>query len=227
MGKHDRDKLAIVERAASLDPTDRVLDVGCGAGTFLQALHSKWGSQVSGVDFVDLSQHPGMNGVDFHHGLLQEAKLDDSSFDLVTMWHFLEHDYDPVGTLETARKKLRPGGRLVIEVPRLDSLSFRLFRNRWPGLQAPQHTVLFDQKMLRAFVERAGFTVVEQLPWGAFPASLYLFMGLAFSLKRERGLELGRAIYPYFALRLVLLPLLLFERRLNLAMQTIICESPR
>ena len=43
---------------------------------------------------------------------------------------------------------LKPGGMLVIEVPRLDSLSFRLFRHRWPGLQAPQHTVLYDRAHL-------------------------------------------------------------------------------
>jgi hypothetical protein len=41
---------------------------------------------------------------------------------------------------------------------------------------------------------------------------------------KGRGLNLARAIYPYFAGQLLLLPLLLFERRLNLAMQTVVCE---
>ena len=43
---------------------------------------------------------------------------------------------------------------MVIEVPRLDSTTFHLFGHRWPGLQAPQHTVLYDREHLLKFVER-------------------------------------------------------------------------
>jgi hypothetical protein len=69
-------------------------------------------------------------------------------------------------------------------------------------------------------VERAGLELVEWLPWGAFPAYFYLFAGVAFKLLRGRGLDLGRAVGPYFAGELLASPLLLFEKRLNLAMQT-------
>jgi len=68
--------------------------------------------------------------------------------------------------------------------------------------------------------------VVEYLPYGAFPAYFYLFAGTAFKLLKGRGLNLSKAIYPYFLGQLLLLPLLLFERKLNLAMQTVICKSP-
>jgi hypothetical protein len=73
-------------------------------------------------------------------------------------------------------------------------------------------------------VRAAGLEVVDYLPYGAFPAYFYLFAGLAFKLLRGRGLDLGTAIYPYFAGQLALTPILLFERRLNLAMQTVICR---
>jgi hypothetical protein len=115
---------------------------------------------------------------------------------------------------------------LVVEVPRLDSTTFRLFRNRWPGLQAPQHTVLLDRRHLLGFVEGAGFEVVDYLPYGAFPAYFYLFTGAAFLLLKGRGLNLKRAIYPYFAGRLLTAPLMAFEKHLNLAMQTVICRRP-
>ena len=124
------------------------------------------------------------------------------------MWHFLEHDYDPRRSLAHAREALAPGGRLVIEVPRLDSLSFKLFGRRWPGVQAPQHTALYDKRSLLALVERAGFEVVDHLSYGAFPPYFYLFCGVAFTLLRGRGLNLNRAIYAYFAGQLLLLPLL-------------------
>jgi hypothetical protein len=127
-------------------------------------------------------------------------------------------------TLRRARDLLAKDGRIVIEVPRLDSVSFRLFRERWPGLQAPQHTMLFDAETLPRMAERVGLKVCCHLPYGAFPAYFYLFCGVAFKLLRGKGLNLSTAIYPYFAGQLLLLPLLLFERKLNLAMQTIVCE---
>ena len=154
-----------------------------------------------------------------------EQDLGRDRFDLVTMWHFLEHDYDPLRSLELARQMLKPEGRLLIEVPRLDSLTYRLFRDRWPGLQAPQHTVLYNREMLIRFVERAHLEVVDYLPYGAFPAYFYLFTGTSFKLLKGRGLNLSKAIYLYFLGQLILYPVLLFERQLNLAMQTVVCRS--
>jgi len=226
MAKHDRAKDALVRRQIALGPGSEVLDVGCGAGTFLLLLREKYGARVAGVDFKDLSGRPGFGAIDFHCGLFYEQDFAGRRFDLVTMWHFLEHDYDPPRTLRTARDLLAPDGRLVIEVPRLDSVSFRLFHERWPGLQAPQHTALYTRRSLLEMVGRAGLEVVDYLPYGAFPPYFYLFAGVAFKLGRGRGINLARAIYPYFLGQVLLAPLLLFERRLNLAMQTVVCRGP-
>ena len=224
MDRHDRQKDALVRRWLSLGPESEVLDVGCAAGTFLQRLRTRYGARVAGVDFKDLSAHPSLAGVEFHCGLFYEQPLAHGRFDLVTMWHFLEHDYDPLRTLATAREVLKPDGRLVIEVPRLDSLTFRLFGRRWPGVQAPQHTVLYDREALLRTVRQAGLEVVEYLPYGAFPAFFYFFAGAAFTLLRGRGLNLSRAIYPYFVGQLLFAPLLAFEKQLNFAMQTVVCR---
>ncbi len=224
MNKLDAAKDRIVSRYVSLGPSSQVLDVGCAVGTFLERLRRTTGAHVCGVDFKDLSAASSLAQVEFHCGLFYEADLAPDRFDLVTMWHFLEHDYDPLRSLETARRVLKPEGRLVIEVPRLDSRTFRWFGNRWPGLQAPQHTVLFDRDTLLRAVRKSGLEVVDYLPYGAFPAYFYLFTGAAFRLLKGRGLNLDKAIFPYFVGQILLLPLLLFERRLNLAMQTVICR---
>lgn len=226
MRQHDRDKEKLVRRHVKLEPNTRVLDVGCGAGTFLARLRDRHGCAVTGVDFKDLSHLPSMRGVDFRCGLLHEQNLTEGSFDLITMWHFLEHDYDPIQSLTTAMSLLAPGGRLVIEVPRLDSLSSWLFRERWPGLQAPQHTILFSKKSLVPFIQKAGWVVDKHMPYGAFPPYFYLFAGVMFKIRKGKGVNLARAILPYFLGQFFLTPVLLFRRYLNLAMQTVVCRKP-
>jgi SAM-dependent methyltransferase len=224
MDKLDADKDRLVSRYLKLTADSQVLDVGCAVGTFLQRLMREHGVRASGVDFKDLGAAATLQGVEFHCGLFYDAPLADGRFDLVTMWHFLEHDYDPLRSLATARRVMKPDGRLIIEVPRLDSRTYRWFGDRWPGLQAPQHTVLFDRVSLLHAVRQSGLEVVDYLPYGAFPAYFYLFTGAAFTILKGRGLNLDKAIVPYFIGQLLLLPLLVFERRLNLAMQTVVCR---
>jgi len=225
MDRHDRAKAAIVSRYVELGPGTEVLDGGCGAGTFLRKLRALYGVRAAGIDFKDLSALPGFDETEFRCGLFYEQDFGDRRFDLITMWHFLEHDYDPLRSLRHARNLLAPRARLIVEVPRLDSVSFRLFRDRWPGLQAPQHTALYTRDSLLVAATKAGLAVVDYLPYGAFPAYFYLFAGTAFKILRGRGLNLDRAIVPYFLGQALLSPLLLFERRLNLAMQTVVCKA--
>jgi 2-polyprenyl-3-methyl-5-hydroxy-6-metoxy-1,4-benzoquinol methylase len=226
MDTHDRHKERIVRQYVDLGPGTEVLDVGCAVGTFLQKLRKLHRVSATGVDFKDLRGHEALAGVDFRCGLFYEQDFGKRRFDLITMWHFLEHDYDPVRTLVTARGLLAKEGRLVIEVPRLDSNTFRLYGDRWPGLQAPQHTALYDKEHLLRMVRNVGLEVVDYLPYGAFPAYFYLFSGAAFRILKGKGLNLSKAIYPYFLGQVALAPVLLFEKQLNLAMQTVVCRRP-
>ena len=227
MDRHDRQKDALVSRFVKLDAKSRVLDVGCAVGTFLQKMRTRYDAQTTGVDFADLSANPALSGVDFRCGLFCEQDFGATRFDLITMWHYLEHDYDPMRTVAYARDLLATDGRVVIEVPRLDSTTFRLYRERWPGLQAPQHTVLFDREHLLASVRAAGLEVEAYLPYGAFPAFFYFFAGAAFKILRGKGLNLSTAIYPYFIGQILFSPILAFEKQLNFAMQTVVCRRPR
>ena len=227
MERHDLRKVGIVRRYLNLTRASEVLDVGCGAGTFLTKIKTLYGATTTGVDFKDLSHLPGFDQIEFHCGLFYDQEIGAERFDLITMWHFLEHDYEPLRTLNKARSALKADGRMIIEVPRLDSMTYRLYRERWPGLQAPQHTVLFSKESLLRFIKKAGFEVLDYLPYGAFPAYFYIFAGLAFKFLKGKGLNLSTAIYPYFLGQLALAPLLVFENHLNLAMQTVVCRTAK
>lgn len=224
MSKHDRDKDKLISKFVSLNSDSRVLDVGCAVGTFLLYLKDKYGCHISGVDFKDDLEFPRFDEIDFHNGLFYEQEnLQENSYDLITMWHFLEHCYNPMATLEKAKTLLSDSGKLIVEVPRLDSVSYALFKDKWPGVQAPQHTVMFDKEHFIQMIEKAGYRVTKYLPYGAFPPYFYLFAGSYFKLF-GKGLDLDKIVAPYFAGQLLLKPMLMFEKKLNLAMQTIVCE---
>ncbi len=225
MDQLDRKKEQIVQPYVNPSKVNEVLDVGCGAGTFLNKMRLVHGARVTGVDFKDFEGADGFEHIDFHCGLFYEQDFPEGRFDLVTMWHFLEHDYDPMRTLEAARLVMKDDGYLVVEVPRLDSVTFRLYRERWPGLQAPQHTALYDKKLFLELMERAGFETVDYMPYGAFPAYFYLFAGAAFKLLKGKGLDLQKWGYVYVLGQIFTLPVLAFEKKLNLAMQTVVCRK--
>ena len=225
MSKLDRDKHKIVKRYVQLNNGTKILDVGCAVGTFLTFLKKKYGCQAAGVDFINLEDSPGMEQIDFRFGLYYEQDFRGQTFDLITMWHFLEHDYDPLRSLKFSRELLTDEGRLIIEVPRLDCLTFKLFKNRWPGVQAPQHTVLLDKSHFQTLVRKANLEIIDYLPYGAFPAYFYIYAGMAFKRLKGKGLDLQKAMLPYFSGQLLLSPILLFAKYLNLSMQTIVCKK--
>ncbi|MFZ4713830.1 MAG: class I SAM-dependent methyltransferase [Bacteriovoracaceae bacterium] len=222
MNKHDRDKDALVSNYVKITKETKVLDVGCAVGTFLIHLKNKYGCDVSGVDFKEDLNFVGK--INFHCGLFYEQNLPAESYDLITMWHFLEHCYAPQKSLQTASKLVKKSGKVVIEVPRLDSVTYSLFGSKWPGVQAPQHTTIFDKKTFIEMAEKNGLKVIEYLPYGAFPSYFYIFAGAYFKTI-GKGLNLNKIIAPYFVGQLMLKPLLMFEKKLNLSMQTIICEK--
>ena len=224
MNKHDRDKEKIVAEHIKLNSDTEILDVGCAVGTFLLHLHKKYGSKISGVDFKEGLDYPGFDKIEFYEGLFYEQQIKNERYDAVTMWHFLEHCYDPNKSIQMAKKVLKKNGKLIIEVPRLDSATFTLFGRKWPGVQAPQHTVLYDKKALIQIIEKNGFKVSTYLPYGAFPPYFYIFAGSYFKTI-GKNLNLNRIIFPYFLGQLLLTPILLFQKYLNLSMHTVICEK--
>ena len=82
-------------------------------------------------------------------------------FDAVTMWHVLEHLPDPFAAVARAAELVRPGGRIVISVPNIESLQAQFGGERWFHLDLPRHLFHFSPRSLSALVEQAGLRVVR------------------------------------------------------------------
>lgn len=138
----------------------RLLDFGCGGGSFLQRM-DRLGWEVTGLDIspVAVERIRAKLGLHALVGSLPHPQVPPASFDVVTMWHSLEHVHDPLAVLRAAHRLLTPGGRLLVAAPNIDSLPFRWFGPAWYGLDLPRHLTHFTLATLRSMLERAGFRV--------------------------------------------------------------------
>jgi len=137
----------------------RLLDVGCGDGSVLEAL---------GVpSAVGLDSAPGAvratraRGLDAVRGTLVARPFRPASFSLVTMFHVLEHVPDVTPHLEAVWGLLQDGGDLVVQVPNAASWQGRCLGERWAGFDVPRHLVNYPPRVLRCLLGRHGFAVVR------------------------------------------------------------------
>ena len=159
-----RDHLRFVERALrESEETGWVLDVGCGGGLFLQMLSERRKVRVVGLDFsLDAANVAWRRaGVPAVCATLSRAPLARESCAAITMFHVLEHLYDPASYLESARELLRPEGRLIVQVPNAACWQFLLFGERWNGIDVPRHLIDFRLRDLELLLDHCGFEILR------------------------------------------------------------------
>ncbi len=140
------------------------LDVGTGHGHFCNAARDLWPQTAfDGLDMgegIKLAEHRGWINRGYRGSFVDLAELMTSSYDVVSMYHYLEHTREPQQELQAARTVLRPGGHLVIDVPDPESAWGRLLGKWWlPWLQ-PQHQHFISAANLRRRLEQLDFTVL-------------------------------------------------------------------
>jgi SAM-dependent methyltransferase len=158
-----RDHVRFVRRAIrESEETGVVLDVGCGGGLFLKML-AETGSRVVGLDFsLDAAGIAWRdNGVPVVCATLSRAPFARESCAAITMFHVLEHLYDPVSYLETARELLRPDGRLIVQVPNAACWQFLLFGQNWNGVDVPRHLIDYRKSDIDGLLDHCGFEVLR------------------------------------------------------------------
>lgn len=138
----------LARRLDEIAPPGRILDVGCGDGTLLDALAAT-GREAVGVerdsdrpDVIDA----GPKGID-------------GEWAGVVFWHSLEHLAEPAAALVEAKRLLGSGGIMVIALPNSESFQARVFGARWFALDPPRHLVHIGAVALRARLAELGMQI--------------------------------------------------------------------
>jgi 2-polyprenyl-3-methyl-5-hydroxy-6-metoxy-1,4-benzoquinol methylase len=226
----DSARVRRARQAMRLGPETAVLDLGCGRPTFLEALSRTTGARGTGIDrsdagWADDSARWAAAGLTLALGTVEDG-LPAGPFDLITLWHALEHDYQPLDTLRRLREVARPGGALIVEVPNFDSLTRRLHGSEWAGFHTPRHSAIYTPATLRALLEKAGWTIERQDAHGTLDPYVLWWLGRQERRGRSLDGDLERAFPGFMLGKILTLPIALAQRWMSLGVQVAVGRAP-
>jgi 2-polyprenyl-3-methyl-5-hydroxy-6-metoxy-1,4-benzoquinol methylase len=142
----------------------KLLDVGCGTGDFLKvAKDNQW--TVSGIEpnnsAREIANTKSNNSV---FGIDHLLKFESNSFDVITLWHVLEHLPKLESHIAIFESLLKPNGRLVIAVPNYKSYDASHYKNFWAAFDAPRHLWHFSQTSISRLVRTKNMDVIKTAP---------------------------------------------------------------
>ncbi len=142
----------------------KALDIGCGTGEFLNAL-SKNGFETFGIEPNIVARNQAIEN--YHLDIKEEKEIlnfQNSTLDIITMWHVLEHVYNLNDRLEHIQNILKPDGHLVVAVPNPDSFDAKKYEKYWAAYDVPRHLYHFGQIDITNLFERFSFEVIKTVP---------------------------------------------------------------
>jgi len=189
----------------------KLLDIGCGTGDFLKvAKNNQW--EVSGVEpnlnARAIANEKTNNSV---FDIDQLLKFEHHSFDVITLWHVLEHLPELENHLAIFESLLKPNGRLIIAVPNYNSYDALYYKSYWAAFDVPRHLWHFSQQSISKLVEQHKMKLIKTKPmaFDAYYVSLLsekykngvmnplkaFWIGMRSNLKARRSGEFSSLIY--------------------------------
>nr|WP_262899600.1 class I SAM-dependent methyltransferase [Chryseosolibacter histidini] len=155
-------KLNLVkENLRSKGNSSTILDFGCGTGEFLQTCKQN-GFVTTGVEPSDIARaHAAELTAGKVHSTLEEVE---GSFQVITLWHVLEHVPDLNQKIEQLKSKLEKDGIMFIAVPNHQSYDARTYQERWAGYDVPRHLWHFSEPTMSQLLKKHGLTLEKIIP---------------------------------------------------------------
>lgn len=201
-----RDKVNLITK---LQPQKgMLLDIGAGTGDFLQeAKNQNWNG--TGIEPSEKAKSIAITkGVLFAADLVS---LEDHSFDVITMWHVLEHVPDLEKQIQELKRLLKPSGTIVIAVPNYKSFDAQHYGKFWAAYDVPRHLWHFSKTAIEKLFARENMKLMQVLPmiFDSFYVSLLsekyktgkmnfisgFLIGLRSNFKAKQNFEYSSHIY--------------------------------
>lgn len=174
-------------------PQGKLLDIGCGVGDFLVHVKQKqW--DVVGVEPSEQARSIAEQRLQSKLLLPNELhQLPDASFDVITMWHVLEHVDNLPDQVSELRRLLKPGGRLLIALPNYRSFDCIYYKDKWAAWDVPRHLNHFSRSSIQNLFPSESFKQIEtqKLKWDSYYISFLSERYLGHSLPLVRGFWTG------------------------------------
>jgi ubiquinone/menaquinone biosynthesis C-methylase UbiE len=224
----DKKRVATVKKYASNLDHATVLDVGCGKPTFLKMIFNKYKCRAIGTDFSDFGWK---NAISTYQDLeLIEGDIHElenlPKADIITMWHYLEHDYHPAKTLQKLLSIAKPTTQLIVEVPNFNSSSRKKYGANWAGFHTPRHTALYTPETMTELMQQHGWKVEATFSYGSLDPYILDWM----SRKEQEDLDWSQSMeaeFIDFVKGMVgFFPKLMFQKRKSLGFMTVVA-SPK
>ena len=139
----------------------RILDIGAGTGDFLlEAKNQNW--EILGIEPNDKAKGIAIGkGIKFGDTI---EKLESNSFDVITMWHVLEHVPDVEHQLAELKRLLKPSGTIIIAVPNFKSYDANHYKEFWAAYDVPRHLWHFSKTAIEKLFDKQNMNLEDVKP---------------------------------------------------------------
>ena len=154
-----RDKVKLIN---SYQPVKgRILDIGAGTGDFLlECKNQNW--DILGIEPNDKAKGIALGkGIKFGDTI---EKLESNSFDVITMWHVLEHVPDVEHQVAELKRLLKPSGTIIIAVPNFKSYDANHYKEFWAAYDVPRHLWHFSKTAIEKLFDKQNMNLEDIKP---------------------------------------------------------------